>query len=128
MPSRDLLVHGTREHDDADDAPRRDIERQLRRDAPQEAADERRGCDRQTPHQIVQADDAGAERRLGEIDDQCLRAGSPTSRRPPMTNATTSEAKLDAQATASGITAKQQKVAMTNGLLPVYSAMRTAGT
>jgi hypothetical protein len=35
--------------------------------------------------------------------------------------------KLLAHATASGINAKQQNVAMTNGFLPVCSAIRAAG-
>ena len=56
-----------------------------------------------------------------------LRAGSPTSRRPPTMKAPTSVVKSWANTTASGKAAKATNVAITNGRRPTRSASRAAG-
>ena len=52
-----------------------------------------------------------------------LRAGSPISRSPPMTKATTTSGKFEAPMIAIGNKAKLKNVAMTNGFRPMRSAI-----
>src|SRR5439155_23665561 len=73
-PSTGVALLGRRcEHQHADEANRaRHPERARGRELPEQAADESGGRDRQTADEIVQPDGAGADRRLGEIDDERL--------------------------------------------------------